>query len=215
LSLEVPFRSLALHIAFKCRLFVPRSALSIFNAAYCFRLWAVCPSKCSLGLQHQILLSSVGCLSLEVLSRSSVPHITFECGLLAPRNISRSSASLITLECKPFCPSEYSFGFQCHMCCIRVHVNLSFKDSRNMVAIILFGCHMSNTKVSPQLATLIGPVYVANAPCRENFHAYGVKKYANASVECHAFTVLRVEKTNTVRIEVTSVHAGLSLGTRT
>jgi hypothetical protein len=31
-----------------------------------------------------------------------------------------------------------------------------------MVAINLFGYRMSNTKISPQLATLIGPVYAAN-----------------------------------------------------
>jgi hypothetical protein len=39
-----------------------------------------------------------------------------------------------------------------------------------LVAIYQFGCRMSNTKVSPQLATLDGPVFVSSALCRENFH---------------------------------------------
>jgi hypothetical protein len=49
---------------------------------------------------------------------------------------------------------------------------------------------MSNMKISPQLAILIGPVYAASALYRENFHAYGMKEYADRHVEFHAFTEL-------------------------
>jgi hypothetical protein len=35
----------------------------------------------------------------------------------------------------------------------------------NLVAIYQFGCRMSNTKISPQLATLDGPVIASNALC--------------------------------------------------
>jgi hypothetical protein len=73
---------------------------------------------------------------------------------------------------------------------------------------------MSNTKISPQLATLIGPVYATSAVCRGNFHAGGMNEYIDRRVECHALTELRLDKSNAARVEVTSVHAGLSQGTR-
>jgi hypothetical protein len=84
-----------------------------------------------------------------------------------------------------------------------------------MVATNMFGCRMSNTKISPQLAMLIGPIYAASAPYRGNFHTYDMKKYTDGRVGCHAFTELRLEKSNTARVKVTSVHASLSPGTQT
>jgi hypothetical protein len=108
LSLEVFSRSSGPHIAFACGLLVPRTFLSVFSIAYCFRVRASCPSKCPLGLHHSILLLSAGCLRLKIfpavhrhLSLSSarffVPHsilsgfnatsVIFECMLTYPSKI--------------------------------------------------------------------------------------------------------------------------------
>jgi hypothetical protein len=57
-------------------------------------------------------------------------------------------------------------------------------DARILVATYQFGCRMSNTKVSPHLATLDGPVFVSSALCRENFHTYGMKSYIDGRIEC-------------------------------
>jgi hypothetical protein len=57
-------------------------------------------------------------------------------------------------------------------------------NAQILVAIYQFGCRMSNTKVSPQLATLDGPVFVSSALCREIFHTYGMKFCINGRIEC-------------------------------
>jgi hypothetical protein len=49
------------------------------------------------------------------------------------------------------------------------------QNTQILVATYQFGCHMSNTKVSPRFATPDGPVFVSNALCREIFHTYGMK----------------------------------------
>jgi hypothetical protein len=51
-----------------------------------------------------------------------------------------------------------------------------------VVTVNLFGCRISNAKVSPQLATLDGPVFVSSALYQENFHAYGVKKCTDGRI---------------------------------
>jgi hypothetical protein len=56
-------------------------------------------------------------------------------------------------------------------------------NTRILVAIYKFGCRMSNTKVSPQLATLDGPVFVSSALCQENFHTYGMKSCLDGRIE--------------------------------
>jgi hypothetical protein len=48
-------------------------------------------------------------------------------------------------------------------------------NARILVAIYQFRCRMSNTKLSSQLATLDGPVFVSSALCQEIFHTYGMK----------------------------------------
>jgi hypothetical protein len=48
-------------------------------------------------------------------------------------------------------------------------------NAQILVVTYQFGCRMSNTKVSPQLATLDGPVIVSSALCRIFFHTYGMK----------------------------------------
>jgi hypothetical protein len=57
-------------------------------------------------------------------------------------------------------------------------------NARILVAIYQFECRMSNTKVSPQLATLDGPVFISSALCRENFYTYGMKSCIDGRIEC-------------------------------
>jgi hypothetical protein len=57
-------------------------------------------------------------------------------------------------------------------------------DTRILVAIYQFGYRMSSTKVSPQLATLDGPVFISSALYRENFHTYGMKSCLDGRIEC-------------------------------
>jgi hypothetical protein len=57
-------------------------------------------------------------------------------------------------------------------------------NPRILVAKYQFGCHMSNTKVSPRLATPDGPVFVSSALCREIFHTYGMKLCIDGCIEC-------------------------------
>jgi hypothetical protein len=57
-------------------------------------------------------------------------------------------------------------------------------NARILVAIYQFGYHMSNTKVSPQLATPDGPVFVSSALYREIFHTYDMKFCIDGRIEC-------------------------------
>jgi hypothetical protein len=66
--------------------------------------------------------------------------------------------------------------------------------ARNMVAIRQFECRMSNTKISPQLATLDGPVFVSSALCRDNFYAYSMKTCTDGRIGCFTITGLRPSK---------------------
>jgi hypothetical protein len=63
-----------------------------------------------------------------------------------------------------------------------------------LVAIYRFRCRMSNTKISPQLATLDGPVIASSVLCRENFCAYGMKFCIGGRIECLTITGLRLDK---------------------
>jgi hypothetical protein len=57
-------------------------------------------------------------------------------------------------------------------------------NARILVAIYQFGCRMSNTKISPLLATPDGPVFISSALCREIFHTYGIKFCIDGRIEC-------------------------------
>jgi hypothetical protein len=57
-------------------------------------------------------------------------------------------------------------------------------NTRILVAIYQFRCLMSNTKVSPQLTTPDGPVFVSSTLYRENFHTYGMKSCLDGRIEC-------------------------------
>jgi hypothetical protein len=45
-------------------------------------------------------------------------------------------------------------------------------------------------KVSSQLATLDGPVFVSSVLYRENFHTYGMKKFTDGRIGCLAIAGL-------------------------
>jgi hypothetical protein len=72
----------------------------------------------------------------------------------------------------------------------------AFISARNTVAIGRFGCRMSNTTISPQLATLDGPVFVSSALCQENFRSYSMKTCTDGRIGCLAITWLRLDKSN-------------------
>jgi hypothetical protein len=108
-------RSSVPHTTFESMLFVPRSALSVFSAAHCFWVWAFCPLKCSLGLQRCTLLLSAGCLSLEVLSRSSAPHTAFGCRLFVPRSILLVFSTAYCSRVWVVCPSKCSLSLLCRI----------------------------------------------------------------------------------------------------
>jgi hypothetical protein len=140
--------------------------LGLQHRSYSSSAGYLVPRSGLLGLQHRSYSSSAGSLSLEEFSRSSAPPYYSSVGCLIPQ-ISISG-------CQSF--SSYL--------------------SRNMVAINRFGCRMSNTKVSPQLATLDGPVFISSALCRENFCAYGMKKCTDGCIGCLAITGLQLDKSN-------------------
>jgi hypothetical protein len=98
-SLKMPFRSSAPRVAFECGLLAHRSVFSVFSTAYYFRVRAICPSKCFLGVQHRILLSSAGYWSLEMPFRSSALCVSFKYGLLAPRSVFSVFSTAFTFEC--------------------------------------------------------------------------------------------------------------------
>jgi hypothetical protein len=112
LPLEVFSRSSAPHITFECRPFAPQSVFSVFSAAYCFWLQATGPSKCPFGLQRRVMLSSAGCLPIEVFSRSSAPHITFECGLFAPQSVFSVFSTAYCFRVRATGLSKCPFGLQ-------------------------------------------------------------------------------------------------------
>jgi hypothetical protein len=118
--------------------------------------------------------------------RASSAFILFECGRFVPRIASSGLHRLHIFEYGLLSPSNLYFGLSM----------LSSHLFRNMVAINRFGCRMSNTKVSPQLAILDGPVFVSSALCRESFHAYGMKKCTDGRIGCLTITGLRLDKSN-------------------
>jgi hypothetical protein len=126
------------------------------------------------------------CLQV-IRGRTSVPQIIFF-GPAAPSSCSRlgfgpsncflrSSNTFQNVRACITDPQNASRGYLClHSVRIRANAfsNLSFglstlliQYARILVAIYQFGCRMSNMKVSPQLATLDGPVFVSNALCRK------------------------------------------------
>jgi hypothetical protein len=66
----------------------------------------------------------------------------------------------------------------------------AFIFTQNLAATYRFGCRMSNKKVSPQLATLDGQVFVSSALHRDYLHAYKMKKRTDGRIRCLAITGL-------------------------
>jgi hypothetical protein len=140
-------------------------------------------------------------LSLKLLLHAFSALVLFECGRAVPRIVPSGLQRLGIIRVWACCPSNCSFGpsapwyyssagvlvpriapsgYQC----------FSYYLSRNMVAINRFVCRILNMKVSPQLATLDGPVFVSSALCRENFYPYGMKKCTDGRIRCLAITGL-------------------------
>jgi hypothetical protein len=70
---------------------------------------------------------------------------------------------------------------------------------------------MSNTKVSPRLATPDGPVLVSSAFCQEIFHTYGMKFCIDGRIECLTFELgFDLVSQHAARVEVALAHAGSS-----
>jgi hypothetical protein len=176
---------------------VPRRIFSIFSTTYYSWVRAEVPRTAFLIISTAYYFWVRVVVPRSVLSVFSTAYYSRVRDACPSKCFSRPSAPCILFSSKG-CPFASSL-----------------EKYPNMLAINLIGCCMSNTKVRPQLAILIGPVYVANAFCQENFHAFGMKEYTDGCVECNAFTELRFDKTNTARVEVMLVHVGSSQGTQT
>jgi hypothetical protein len=165
----------------------------------------------------------VGALVPRIASlRPSAPWYYSSAGALVPRIILFGPAAPLCYSSTGFSPSIILFGLAAPLCYSSVgfdHSNRIFwpsvfsfysdtdrcpsnlffvlsmlRISRNMVAIRQFGCRMSNTKISPQLATLDGPVFVSSVLCQDNFHAYGMKTCTDGRIGCFTITGLRPSK---------------------
>jgi hypothetical protein len=89
--------------------------------------------------------------------RAGSAFILFEYGCPNPRNASPGRWRLHSVRMWAEAFLNLSFGLS----------TLLIQHARILVAIYQFGCRMSNTKVSPQLAILDGPVFVSNALCQK------------------------------------------------
>jgi hypothetical protein len=89
--------------------------------------------------------------------RAGSASILFGYGCPNPRNASLGRWRLHFIRIWADAFSNLSFGLSM----------LLIQHARILVAIYQFGCHMSNTKVSPRFATPDGPVFVSNALCRK------------------------------------------------
>jgi hypothetical protein len=107
----------------------------------------------------------------------------FDYGLWSLELFSSGQQRLYVIRVWVSIPRIASFGHQSfHSIWIRTAVlQISvlcyqcFQMAQNMVTIRQFGCRISNTKISPLLATLDSPVFVSSALCQENFYIYGMK----------------------------------------
>jgi hypothetical protein len=124
--------------------------------------------------------------------RASSASTLFDCGLRSLELFSSGQQRLYVIRVWVLIPRITSFGHQCfHSIRIRTAVlRISilcyqcFRIAQILVAIYQFGCRISNTKVSPRLATPDGPVFVSGALCREIFHTYGMKFCIDGRIEC-------------------------------
>jgi hypothetical protein len=110
--------------------------------------------------------------------RASSASMLFECGFRSLESHLSTISAFILLGYR-------LLSFESLFCATN-----AFEIARNMVAIRQFGCRMSNTKVSPQLATLDGPVFISSALCRDNFRAYSMKTCTDGHIGCFTITGL-------------------------
>jgi hypothetical protein len=147
LSLESLLRANSTLVLFECRRYCPSNRfIGPATPWYYSSAGALVPRIASSGLQHLGIIRVWAILSLEAHCSysSSADALSFE-------SLHQAFSASIFFEYGLLSPSNLYFGLSM----------LSSYLSRNMVAINRFGCHMSNTKVSPQLSTLDGPVYVS------------------------------------------------------
>jgi hypothetical protein len=159
------------------------------------------PWNCFFGPAAPLHYSSAGFGPSNYLIQAISAFTSFKCGLRLSNRAIRDFSTFISIE-QRICPLN-----------LYLAINV-FTFARNTVAISQFGCRMSNIKVSPQLATLDGLIFVSRVLCRGNVRAYNMKECTGGRIGCLAITGLRPSKSNAAWVEVTAVHAGLSQGTR-
>jgi hypothetical protein len=135
------------------------------------------PSDCSPQARRASILLKYGCSIPRITFLGSAPLRHSSMGSKSTSQFFRASSAikLITYgrqsldfaHSMPAAPLYCSsWGFLLSKFLIAINPLLF---ARNTVATDRFGCRMSNTMISPQLATLDGPVFSSSALCRENF----------------------------------------------
>jgi hypothetical protein len=147
------------------------------------------PSNYSFRANNTMLLFESWILILQISPfRPAVPQVCLNNGLLCSGHQCR--------YCNQPWASVPGFSLNQGQQCLSLNSDGTFSslkfsstlmltlDTRILVAIYLFGCRMSNTKVSPHIAILDGSVFVSSALCRENFHTCGMKSCIDGRIKC-------------------------------
>jgi hypothetical protein len=206
---EYGLRSLeSFSLDFRChcniwvRALVPRIIFFVLAAPPYYSSAGFSPSNRFLWASGASILFECGLRSLESFSlgqqclhiirvRASIPRIIFF-GPTSPPYYSsmgfESSNHFLQVI-------SVSVWFECEFSSLESLLAINaFISTRNTVAIGRFGCRMSNTMISPQLATLDGPIFTSSALCRENFCAYDMKYCTDGCIRCLVITGLRPNK---------------------
>jgi hypothetical protein len=140
------------------------------------------------GWQHHITIQVMVFDPLNLSFRPAVPRIRLNNGFLCSGHQRRYCiqpwASVPRL---PLIQGQQCLNFNSGVNPSSLKSNTMLMLTLNaqiLVAIYQFGYRMSNTKVSPQLATLDVTVFVSSALYRENFHTYGMKSCIDRRIEC-------------------------------
>jgi hypothetical protein len=169
---------------FECGLLSIESSSSGQQRLCVIRVRALVPRIILFGLAAPLRYLTAGFGPSNYSLRASIASTLFECGF--------RSLELHLSAISAFILLGYGLlSFESLFCAIN-----AFEIARNMVEICQFECCMSNTKVSPQLATLDGPVFVSSALCRDNFCAYSMKTCTDGRIGCFAITGLSLDKSN-------------------
>jgi hypothetical protein len=133
------------------------------------------PSNYPLRASSASALFECGLWSLELSSSGQQRLYVIRLWALVPRIILFGPAAPLRYSSvgfnpsnRIFRPSVLSFYSDTDRCPSNLYFGLSMLSShlsQNMVATNWFGCRMSNTKVSPRLATPDGPVFISSVLC--------------------------------------------------